>query len=67
MDENTQLYREGYMIQTPTRYGCEWGKEGGLTEETDGGSIANHVLGSVHGGLSGELPEGGQIHLYFFL
>ena len=64
IEENTQLYREGYMIQMP-RDGL--GGSGGLTQEADGGAVASHVTSSVLGGFVGELPESGQIHLYFLL
>ena len=51
------------MIQTAMEERVRGGFS--LTEEADGGKIASHVASSVHGGFSCELPECGQIHLYF--
>ena len=62
MQEKVQLYREGYISQTTINVLTS--KSEGVTEDGGGHTPAGGVTESVHGSLSCELPEGGQVHLY---
>ena len=66
MHEKTQLYREGNISQVTKQTLVRLGK-GLITEEADGDSIASHVSSAILSSFVGELPESGQVHLYFLL
>ena len=64
MHEKTQLYREGNISQVAKQ---TFVRLGILTEEADGDSIASHVSNAILSSFVGELPESGQVHIYFLL
>ncbi len=64
MHEKTQLYREGNISQVTKQTLI---RKGLITEEADGDSIASHVSSAILSSFVGELPESGQVHLYFLL
>ena len=66
MHENTQLYREGNISQVTKQSSVRLGK-GFITKEADGDSISSHVSNAILSSFVGELPESGQVHLYFLL